>query len=109
MNRRAAKDTLRRVWGLGEGIQILEVGLNLFQFKFQFEFELDQILRGVLWSSDNQLLMLCQWKKGMCTSSVFHENASQWVQIWGAPFDMRSPKVANDVGARLGVVEDVET
>lgn len=31
-----------------------------------------------------------------------------WVQIWDAPFDMVSPKVAVKVGSRLGVVVEVE-
>jgi len=34
-NKRAAKNTLRRAWGLENSLQIIEAGLNLFQFKFQ--------------------------------------------------------------------------
>ena len=45
-NKVAVKTTIRRAWGLNESMQILEVGLNLFQFKFQSEFYLDRILRG---------------------------------------------------------------
>ena len=36
---------------------------------------------------------------------------NQWlfgVQIWGAPFDMSSPKVASKNGHRLGEVVEVE-
>ena len=33
---------------------------------------------------------------------------SLWVQIWGAPFDMACPKVAEEVGIRIGEVEEVE-
>lgn len=44
----------------------------------------------------------------MSASNVVLEHASLWVQIWGAPFDMMSLKVASDVGNKLGVVEDVE-
>ncbi|KAL0002992.1 hypothetical protein SO802_016773 [Lithocarpus litseifolius] len=33
-NRMAAKNTIRRAWGLNDSLQISEVGLNLFQFKF---------------------------------------------------------------------------
>ena len=57
-NKMAAKNTVHRAWGLDKSLQILEVGPNLFQFKFQFEFEMDRVLRGGLWSFDNQLLML---------------------------------------------------
>ena len=44
----------------------------------------------------------------MTAANVKFETASLWVQIWGAPFDMASPSVAEAVGRRLGVVEDVE-
>ena len=44
----------------------------------------------------------------MTAANVRFETASLWVQIWGAPFDMASPSVAEVVGGRLGVVEDVE-
>ena len=50
-NRKAAKNTLRKAWGLDKELQISEVGSNLFQFKFQYEYDLDRILggaRGVL-------------------------------------------------------------
>ena len=44
----------------------------------------------------------------MTAANVKFESVSLWLQIWGAPFDMVSPKVATEVGSRLGVVEEVE-
>ena len=44
----------------------------------------------------------------MTASNVKFEYASFWVQIWGASFDMVSPKVAEEIGSQLGVVEKVE-
>ena len=73
-------------------MQILEVGSNFFQFKFQFDFDLNRVLKGGPWSFDNQLLMLKKWQKGMTASNVKLDCASLWIQIWGAPFDMVSPK-----------------
>ncbi|KAL0000880.1 hypothetical protein SO802_014661 [Lithocarpus litseifolius] len=107
-NRKAAKNTIRRAWGLNESLQILEVGLNLFQFKFQSEFDMDRIMRGGPWSFENQLLLLQRWKKGMTVGNIQMEFASLWVQIWDAPFDMISFQVAREVGSRLGTVEEVE-
>ena len=40
--------------------------------------------------------------------NVQFDAISLWVQIWGAPFDMVCPKMAEEVGNRLGVVEEVE-
>ena len=40
-NKKAAKNTLRRAWGLEDKVQIVKVGSNLFQFKFNSEFDLE--------------------------------------------------------------------
>ena len=55
-NKRAAKNTLRRAWGLENSLQIIEVGSNLFQFKFQSEFDMVRIIQDGPSSFDNQLL-----------------------------------------------------
>ena len=78
-NKRAAMNTLRIVWGIQTGMQILEVGLNLFQFKFQSNFDLNRVLKGGPWSFDNQLLMLKKWQKGMIASNVKLDSASLWI------------------------------
>ena len=107
-NKRAAMSTLKRSWGLEESIQIMEVGTNLFQFKFNAEYDLERVLRSGPWTFDNQVLLLRRWQRGMTAANVRFESVSLWVQIWGAPFDMVSPKVATEIGSRLGVVEEVE-
>ena len=45
-NKRAEKTTIWRAWGMEEGLQILEIGPNLFQFKFRSEFDMNRIFRG---------------------------------------------------------------
>nr|XP_023904552.1 uncharacterized protein LOC112016268 [Quercus suber] len=92
-NKKAAISTMKRAWGLEEGVQMIEVGTNLFQLKFRTEFEMERVLKGGPWSFDNQVLLLTRWK----------------VQIWGTPFDLVSPKTAETVGGRLGSVVEVET
>ena len=69
-NKKAAKNILRRAWGLEEKVHIIEVGANLFQFKFDTEFDLERILNGGPWSFDNQLLMLTRWQKGITAENV---------------------------------------
>lgn len=44
----------------------------------------------------------------MNAENVRLSQASLWVQIWGAPFDMISTRVATEVGSRLGEVVEVE-
>ena len=42
-NKRVALITLKKAWGLKNGVQVIEVGSNLFQFNFRSEFELDRV------------------------------------------------------------------
>ena len=80
-NKRAALNTLRRAWGLDEGVQMVEVGSNLFQFKFKTEFEMERILKSSPWSFDNQVLIVQRWKQGMTAENVKFESVAIWIQI----------------------------
>lgn len=44
----------------------------------------------------------------MTTDNVKFESVSLWVQIWGTPFDLVSPTIAETLGSRLGSVVEVE-
>ena len=69
-NKKAATNTLKKAWGLEGGVQIMDVGSNLFQFKFQTEFEMERVFKGGPWTFDNQALMLRRWQKGMTARNV---------------------------------------
>ena len=86
---------------------MIEVGINLFQLKFQTEFEMDRVFKGGPWSFHNQVLLLTCWKAGMTADNVRFDSVALWVQIWGTPFDLVSPKIAETVGSRLGSVVEV--
>ena len=82
-NKRAALLTLKKAWGLEDGVQVVEVGTNLYQFKFRSEFELNRVYTGGIWSFDNQALLLTKWKSGMTATSVKFDSIPLWIQIWG--------------------------
>ena len=44
----------------------------------------------------------------MTATSVKFDSVPLWVQILGAPFEMRTSQVAEEVGNRLGRVLEVE-
>ena len=69
-NKKAATNTLKKAWGLEGGVQIMDVGSNLFQFKFQTEFEMERVFKGGPWTFDNQAPMLRRWQKGMTARNV---------------------------------------
>uniref|UniRef100_A0A7N2M2G2 DUF4283 domain-containing protein n=1 Tax=Quercus lobata TaxID=97700 RepID=A0A7N2M2G2_QUELO len=107
-NKRAALATLKKAWGFEDSVQVVEVCSNLFQFKFGSEFELNRVYIGGLWSFNNQALLLTRWKSGMTAMNVKFDSIALWIQIWGAPFEMRSAWVAEEVGNLLGRVLEVD-
>ena len=107
-NKRAAITTLKRAWGLEETVHIIEVGTNLFQLKFKSEFEMNRVIKDGPWTFDNQVLLLTPWKIGMTADNVKFDSVALWIQIWGAPFHLVSPKVAEAIGSKLGMVVDVD-
>ena len=84
------------------------MGLKFVNSNKGINFLIGTILKGGPWSIDNQLLMLTRWRKGMNAKNVQLHHASLWIQIWDAPFDMVSSRVATKVGGRLGEVVEVE-
>ncbi|XP_065619740.1 uncharacterized protein At4g02000-like [Quercus suber] len=66
------------------------------------------VYTGGIWSFDNQALLLTRWKSGMTVTNVRFDSVSLWVQRWGAPFDIRTARVAEEVGNQLGRVLEVE-
>ena len=44
----------------------------------------------------------------MTADSVKFDSISLWIQIWGTPFHLVSPKVAEAVGSKLGMVVEVD-
>lgn len=80
-NKRVAQNMLRRAWSLKKGVQIVEVGSNLFQFKFSSEFDLERVLNDGPWSFDNQVLVLRKWQPGMTAANVKFHSVALWIQI----------------------------
>ena len=80
-NKRAALMTLKKALGLEDGVQVVEVGTNLFQFKFRFEFKLNRVYTRGIWSFDNQALLLIRWKSRMMAMTVKFDLVPLWVQI----------------------------
>ena len=78
-NKQVAKNTMRWAWGLEDNLRITKVGPNIFQFKFTSEFDLNRVLKGGLWTFDNQLLLLKRWRRGMTVENIRMETATLWV------------------------------
>ncbi|KAK9994434.1 hypothetical protein SO802_024137 [Lithocarpus litseifolius] len=102
-NLRALKSTLRSAWKLGSDMRIVDVGRNIFQFKFNSKYQMEWVERNGPWNFDNNLLLLCRWRKGLSVTNISFTHSPFWVQIWGLPFENMSEEVGRDLGNRLGI------
>ena len=101
-NLRALKNTLKSAWKMGLDLQIVEVGNSVLQFKFNSEYQLQWVERNGPWNFENNLLLLCRWRKGLSASNINFTHSPFWVQIWDLPFEHMSMEVGRDLGNCLG-------
>ena len=101
-NIRALKSTLRLVWKMGLDFRIVDVGKNIFQFKFSSSYQLEWVERNGPWNFDNNLLLLCRWRKSLSTENISFTHTPLWVQVWSLPFESMTEEVGKDLGSKLG-------
>ena len=107
-NQQALKSTLRSAWKMGLDMRIVEVGNNILQFKFSSKYQLEWVERCGLWSFNNNILLLCRWKKGLTSTNISFTHSPFWVQIWGLSFEHMSQEVGEEIGSKLGRFIEVD-
>jgi len=80
-NQRALKSTLRAAWKMGSELRIIEVGNNTFQFKFSSLSQMEWVENSGPWNFENNLLLLCRWKKGLTSKNIVFTHSPFWVQL----------------------------
>ena len=69
-NQRALKSTLKAAWKIGSSLRIVEVGNNIMQFKFSSQYQLEWVEKSGPRNFDNNLLLLCRWRKGLTSKNI---------------------------------------
>ena len=105
---RALKNTLKATWKMGSDLRIVKVGNNLLQFKFSSSYQLEWVEKVRPWNFENNLLLLCQWKKGLTSKNINFFSSPFWVQIWGLPFENMTEAIGKDIGSKIGRVLEVD-
>ena len=80
-NQRALKSTLRSAWRMGLDLRIVEVGNGILQFKFNLKHQLEWVEKNGPWNFDNNLLLLCRWRKGLTATNISFSHSPFWVQV----------------------------
>ena len=95
-NMRALKNTLRVAWKMGSELRIVDVGSNILQFKFGSSYQCDWVENNGPWNFENNLPLLCRWKKGLTATNIVFSHTPFWIQLWGLPFELMSEEVCQD-------------
>lgn len=98
----ALKNTLRTAWKLGSNLRIVEVGNDILQFKFSSRYQMEWVEKSGPWNFENNLLLLCRWKKGLSSTNIVFTHAPFWVQVWGLPFEFMNEEVGKDIKGTIG-------
>ena len=93
---------------MGSNLRIVEVGNNLLQFKFSSRYQLKWVEKSGPWNFDNNLLLLCRWRKGLTSNNISFSSSPFWVQIWGLPFENMTEVIGKDIGSKIGRVLEVD-
>lgn len=101
-NQRALKSTLRSVWRMGPNLRIVEVGNDILQFKFNSKHQMEWVKKYGPWNFDNNLLLLCRWRRGLTAANIIFSHSPFWVQVWGVPFELMTEDTRRDIGNKMG-------
>ncbi|XP_030930790.1 uncharacterized protein LOC115956604 [Quercus lobata] len=107
-NQRALKSTLRSAWKMGSDLRIVEVGNDILHFKFNSKYQMEWVEKNGPWNFDNNLLLLCRWRKGLTAANISFSHSSFWVQIWGIPFELMIEETGKAVGDKIGKLLEVD-
>nr|POE46551.1 hypothetical protein CFP56_32961 [Quercus suber] len=69
-NQKALKSNLRSTWKMGSKLKIVDVGNSILQFKFSSRCQMEWVENSGPWNFENNLLLLCRWKKGLSISNM---------------------------------------
>ena len=101
-NQRALKSTLQLVWKMRLDLRIVDVGNDILQFKFSSKYQMEWVEKNGLWNFDNNLLLLCRWRKGLIATNIVISHSPFQVQVRGVPFEIMTEDTGRDIGNRIG-------
>ena len=96
--------------GLEDGarLRIVEVGNDVLQSKFNSKHQMEWVEKNGPWNFDNNLLLLCRWRKGFKAANIIFSHSPFWVQVWGVPFELMTEDTGKDIGNTMGMFVEMD-
>lgn len=78
-------NTLTNRWCQKEGLKVVELEHNFYQFIFGLQEEKDRVLLKRLWFFENHIIVLHPWKQNLKSNDELFRKMQMWVQVRGLP------------------------
>ncbi|XP_057444485.1 uncharacterized protein LOC130736706 [Lotus japonicus] len=92
----------REIWKVKNGVEIREVGSNLYVFRFFSEKDREGVLKQGPWNFDKSLVVLQILDPDSIPAEVPLVRAAFWVRVHDLPLGLRKEAVAVSIGDFLG-------
>ena len=93
---------------MGSDLQIVDVGKGILQFKFSSKYQMKWVEKNGPWNFENNLLLLCRWRRGLSAMNISFTHSPFGVQIWGLPFELMSDELGRKLGNNIGRFIEVD-
>lgn len=101
-NHGAFRTTITQLWKMRHGLEIKELGKNLFMFQFFHWKDKERVLAGEPWWFDKKLLCLKEITGDERPSSMKPQSTPFWVRIYDLPLAQRNIETTTAFGNKLG-------
>lgn len=101
-NVRAFKSTMAQIWKVKRGVEVRDVGRNLFVFRFFDGKDREWVLRQGPWHFDKFLVVLQVLDPQLAPSEVPLNKVPIWVRVQDLPLALKSEAFARSIGDFLG-------
>lgn len=108
LNRGAFKTVVSQAWGVPDGLQISDLGPNIYLFTFKEKKESMEIMKRGPWFVMNHLLNLQRWIPEASVFEIDFAWVPFWVQLHGMPFGSMSMENASKIASQIGKIVDIE-
>ncbi|KAK9994125.1 hypothetical protein SO802_023828 [Lithocarpus litseifolius] len=104
----ALRKHLRMLWKPNKGLQVSEIGEEMYLTEFGDGRDKKRILEMCPWSYEKQLILLQDFEGERVPKEITIKWTPFWVQIYSLPLKSMTRESGMEIGAKLGRVLDVD-
>ena len=108
MNVEALRKNMRMLWKQNKGVQINEIGEELFLAEFGDGRDKKRIMDMSPWTYEKQLILLKEFEGEQAPKDIQLWQSPFWVQIHNLPLHSRTREIGWEIGSKLGEVVEVD-